>query len=110
MKKVSVILPTYNEAGNIVKLIKALKTQIKKINLTPEIIVVDDDSPDGTAQKCKNQNIKLIVRKNQRGLATAILKGIQNSSGSIIVLMDTDFNHQPQDIPRLLKPILETKR
>jgi len=109
MKKVSVILPTYNEAGNIQKLIAAILKQLKPISVKPEIIVVDDNSPDGTAKKVKNLPVKLIVRKNQRGLATAILKGIKQSTGSIIVIMDTDFNHQPRDLPLLLKPILQKK-
>jgi len=95
MKKVAVILPTYNEAGNIVKLIQAINSQIKKIHLTAEIIVVDDNSPDGTADKLKNYPVKLIVRKNQRGLATAILMGLKHSTAALVVIMDTDFNHRP---------------
>lgn len=109
MKKVSVILPTYNEAGNIVDLIKAILKQLRSIPLTPEIIVVDDNSPDGTAEKVNQLPVKLILRKSQRGLATAIQQGITQSTGHIIVIMDTDFNHQPQDLPRLLKPVINQK-
>ncbi len=114
MKSISVILPTYNEAGNIIKLIKAIIQSLRKLKLQPEIIIVDDDSPDGTAQEVQklvkqNLPVKLLVRKNQRGLATAILHGIKHSTGKIIVFMDTDFNHQPQDLPRLLKPIINNQ-
>lgn len=113
MTFISIILPTYCEAGNIAKLIKALIKHIKLQSKTYklEIIVIDDDSLDGTAQEVQkliNQKlpVKIFVRKNQRGLATAIALGIKKSKGNIIVLMDTDFNHQPKDLPRLLKPIL----
>jgi len=113
MSSVSIILPTYNEAGNIDKLIKALLKQLKSFNKV-EIVVVDDDSPDNTSkvvQKLISQKlpIKLFTRKNTRGLATAILLGIKKSSGKLIVLMDTDFNHQPKDVPKLLKPIIDNQ-
>jgi len=112
MKKISVILPTYNEAGNIVQLIKAINQQIKKLKLAPEIIVIDDNSQDGTADEVlkliKKLPVKLFKRK-KRGLATAIHLGIKKSSGEIIILMDTDFNHKPKDVSRLLKPILKNK-
>ena len=112
MKTISIILPTYNEAGNIVKLINAIVVEVKKLNLKPEIIVVDDNSPDNTHKVVKNLDnsaVKLLVRKNKRGLATAILHGLKKSTGDYIVLMDTDFNHQPKDIKRLLKPLLNQK-
>ena len=112
--KLSVILPTYCEAGNVNKLIKALIKHLKLPNHKLQIVVVDDDSPDGTAQEVQklveqNLPVKLLVRKNQRGLATAIAHGIKKSQGDIIVLMDVDFNHKPQDVPRLLLPILGGK-
>ena len=114
MNSVSVILPTYCESGNINKLIKALVKHLKLSNCRFQIIVVDDDSPDGTAQEVRklvkqNLPVKLLVRKNQRGLGTAIAYGIKKSESDVIVLMDADFNHQPQDVPRLLQPILEGK-
>ena len=114
MKSISIILPTYCEAGNINNLIKDLIKHLKLSNRRLQIIVVDDDSPDGTAQEVKklvkkNLPVELFVRKNQRGLATAIAYGVKKSKGDVIVLMDTDFNHQPKDVPRLLQPILEQK-
>jgi len=111
--RISIILPTYNEAGNIAKLIKAIHTQpgLKPYQL--EFIVVDDNSPDDTATEVKKLTkkipVKLFVRKNIRGLATAILHGLKKSTGKIIVLMDADFNHQPKDVFRLLQRILNQK-
>src|SRR3989344_7995834 len=104
--KWSIILPTYNEAGNIGELIKTIYRQpgLKKYEL--EIVVVDDNSPDGTANAVRSlkggYRVKLFVRQRQRGLATAILYGLNRVKGKIIVLMDTDFNHQPKDIARLV--------
>lgn len=112
MIKASIILPTYNEAGNIVKLISTIANQPNLKPFQLEFIVIDDDSPDGTAEQVKNltdRRIKLIVRKNQRGLATAILKGIKNSTGDIILLMDADFNHRPEDIYKLITPIVKNQ-
>ncbi len=113
MKSLSIILPTYNEAGNISNLIKAIYVEMKKINLKSQFIVVDDNSPDGTAEIAiqfrKKLPVKVLIRKNEKGLATAILHGIKNSKSDLIVLMDADFNHQPKDVVRLLKPILEKK-
>lgn len=73
--------------------------------------MVDDSSPDGTADEvkkliAKKLPVKLIIRKKVHGLASAILTGIYQAKGEIIVLMDTDFNHRPEDIPRLIKPIV----
>jgi len=107
--KISIILPTYNEAGNIGALIKATANLIKT---RIEFIVVDDNSPDGTADEvkkliAKKLPVKLVVRKEVHGLASAILTGIRQAAGDIVVLMDTDFNHRPEDIARLLKPIVK---
>lgn len=107
--KVSVILPTYNEAGNIGKLITTIKDLLGR---EVEFIVVDDDSPDGTGGEVrklitKKLPVKLLVRKRIHGLAGAILAGMRKAKGDLIVMMDTDFNHRPEDLPRLLGPIVK---
>lgn len=78
----------------------------------PRIIVVDDNSPDGTADLVQKSfsgrpEVSLILRKEERGLATAIAAGIEASRTEIIILMDTDFNHHPKDLPRLLEQLPE---
>jgi dolichol-phosphate mannosyltransferase len=105
-RDVSIILPTYNERDNILDLVnRIIRTLEGSVNY--ELIIVDDDSPDGTAEAVKRElaareNIQLHVRNNERGLATAVRKGIELSSGSVIVVMDTDFNHDPKYIPQFL--------
>jgi dolichol-phosphate mannosyltransferase len=105
MKDVSIILPTYNESGNIKPLIESI---IKYISDLPyEIIVVDDDSKDGTGEiasriASSNPNVRIFVRKEEKGLASAIRYGIGKSNGLAVVVMDTDFNHPPFMIPALV--------
>lgn len=106
--KASVILPTYNEAGNIIKLVEAIKHELDLKKISHEIIVVDDSSPDQTgllAQKyfSKLPEVRVIIRNKEKGLATAIRTGIEAAVGEIIVAMDTDFNHEPSLIPRLVE-------
>ena len=110
MKKIktSVILATYNEKENINKLISAILNIFKKNNLECNIVVVDDNSPDKTADIVRkkyrrNKKIKIIVRKNEKGLATAIKRGIEESDGEILVFMDTDFSHDPGLIPKMIR-------
>jgi dolichol-phosphate mannosyltransferase len=103
---ISIIIPTYNEKQNIIALLNEIKKRLVGKNF--EIIIVDDNSPDQTAQAIKtkfkkDKKIKVFVRKNERGLGTAILYGIKKSKGEIIIGMDADFNHPPQIIPNLIK-------
>lgn len=110
--KLSIILPTYNEAGNIKNLIDAIINQEELRRHKKEFIVIDDDSPDETAEQVKQlikkkYPVSLTVRKNTHGLASAILAGLKQAKGELIVLMDTDFNHRPEDISRLLEPIIK---
>lgn len=104
--KVSVILPTYNESGNIIELLQAIIINIPE-KYDYELIVVDDNSPDQTYQIVKdafiyNPKIIPIKRTKDRGLGKSIREGIERSSGDQIIVMDTDFTHDPVEIPRLL--------
>ena len=104
--KVSVILPTYNEAKNIVGLVNTVKKQIVS-PWTCEIIVVDDNSSDGTHAAVESSfrddpGVKAILRTSDRGLAASIRNGIEHASGDYILVMDTDFTHRPEEIPLML--------
>ena len=101
--RVSVVLPTYNESGNIGRLIAAVRDAVEWMT-DLEIIVVDDDSPDGTGAvaAAAGGSVRVIVRKDARGLATAVRRGVEESAGDVIVVMDTDFNHQPEMIPQMI--------
>ena len=99
---VSVILPTFNEKDNIVPLVEKLRSLFRASHRVYEIIVVDDSSPDGTGSTvvqafADDPGIRLITRTEQPGLAYSIREGIERSTGAIVVVMDTDFNHKPAD-------------
>lgn len=113
--QVSIILPTYNESQNILSMLKSIRENIPK-GILAETIVVDDNSPDGTGRlvddyiknlrRFAQDTVNVIHRKTKRGgLASAILHGIQNAKADIIVVMDSDFSHPPQVIPRLLEAL-----
>ena len=104
--KVSIILPTYNEAGNIVSLVEEI-LMVLPSDIQPEIIVVDDDSPDNTGEIARktfesNPAVKILFRTEARCLAKSIRYGIEHTSGEKIIVMDTDFTHNPAEIPRML--------
>lgn len=106
--KVSVILPTYNEKDSILLLIREISDIMSRELLDYEVIIVDDNSPDGTCHLILEEfgndpHVTAIIRMNEKGLASAILHGINNSTGDTLVIMDTDFNHPPNLIPLLIK-------
>jgi dolichol-phosphate mannosyltransferase len=106
--KISIILPTYNECDNIIPLIERT---IKILPQEKEVLVIDDNSPDGTAKLvsdyCKrNSIVRLIIRENERGLCTAVQRGIDEASGDIIVWMDCDLSMPPEKIPELVDRII----
>jgi len=106
---VAIILPTYNEAGNIEKLISTIGT----LKINSMILVIDDSSPDGTANVVKklqqdHKNISLLNRPSKMGLGTAIRDGFNfilslPKQPKYIITMDSDFSHNPWDIPRLFQ-------
>jgi dolichol-phosphate mannosyltransferase len=105
MVEVSIVIPTYNEADNVEKLVSG----IDGLGLDVEVIIVDDSSPDGTgriAEKLKKRYSNLLVlHRKKRGLASAVVEGFGVSKGRIIGVMDADFSHPPDLIPLLIKPL-----
>lgn len=102
MKPVSIILPTLNERENIIPLIKA----INKYFSPAEIIVVDDVSPDGTAElvrayQKKVKNVRLITNPTSLGLTASIQKGVNQAKGKYVAWMDADFSHPPKVLNKL---------
>jgi len=116
--QVSIIIPTYNESENIIQVLKTIGDHLPK-DIATEAIVVDDNSPDGTGKVVEDyindtQNkigytVDVIHRKTKSGLSSAILEGIQHSSGETVVVMDSDFSHPPKIIPQLVEEIKISK-
>jgi dolichol-phosphate mannosyltransferase len=119
---ISIIIPTYNESENILQLIEAIEDNLPHDMFT-ELVVVDDNSPDGTGaivekyihntiiidkpnQGNKQFLVKIIHRYDKNGLISAILEGIASSSAEYILVMDADFSHSPQMIPIMVDELL----
>ena len=106
-KKILIIIPTYNELENLPKLIPAVLSKNQKI----DILIIDDNSPDGTADYViaegnNNPRIKLIKREAKMGLGTAYITGFKyalENNYDYIFEMDADFSHNPKMIPKFLK-------
>jgi dolichol-phosphate mannosyltransferase len=104
-KTVSLIVPTYNEHDNITALFQRLGKALAGYNY--EIVIIDDNSTDGTAELAESLKdeypVKVVVRKDKRGLASAVVDGLSYASGSIIAVMDADLQHPPEVVPDLLE-------
>ena len=103
--KYSLILPCFNEYGNLKLLLPEVLNCFKGCRF--QIIIVDDNSKDNTIKRLKknfkyNKKIKYILRKKNHGLGESIKEGILKSSGNVIIVMDTDFNHRPEDLKYML--------
>mgnify|MGYP006276360061 CR=1 FL=1 len=108
VRSVSVVMPTYNEAGHIVDLVNAVLDAITLSGVSDvEVVVVDDDSPDGTWRLVEDMSkldsrIRLLRRMSDHGLTNSIRDGIACARFDVVVWMDCDFSHPPEKIPQLL--------
>jgi dolichol-phosphate mannosyltransferase len=108
--KFALIIPTLNEAENIGGLIDHVRRVLDPLNIAYEIVVVDDDSKDGTgdvvnALSAQDKRVRLVVRKGQRGLSGAILYGWKNTDADVLGVMDADLQHPPEVLPKLVAAI-----
>jgi glycosyltransferase involved in cell wall biosynthesis len=103
----SVIIPVYNEVGNIKEILK----RVKATKLPSEIIVVDDGSKDGTRDILAGMNgkekVRVILHEKNQGKGAAVRTGISAATGDILLVQDADLEYDPRDYPTLLKPIEE---
>ena len=104
----SVIVPTYNEAGNVAELVARLKAELQDQEY--EVIIVDDDSPDGTWKVASelaapDPRFSVIRRTTDRGLSSAVLTGMAVAKGSVLVVMDGDLQHDPAAIVDLVTAV-----
>jgi len=113
MKKLSIVVPVYNEINTLEKILSRIKAV--EIDLEKEIILVDDYSTDGTRellQKIKEENkenVKVFFHDQNMGKGAALRTGFQHVSGDITLVQDADLEYDPSDYPKLIAPILEGK-
>jgi dolichol-phosphate mannosyltransferase len=109
-EKLALVIPTLCEAGNIGGLLDHVRSVLDPIEIPYEILVVDDDSHDGTGEvvsaiALEDPRVRLLVRKGERGLSGAVLFGWQRTDAAILGVMDADLQHPPELLPQLLAAI-----
>ena len=106
---VSVVIPVFNEELTIGNLIERLKAVMKKTGFKYEIIVVDDRSADKSLEISKSHGVKVFSLKQHLGKGYALRVGFAKAKGEIITTIDSDGSHRPEELPRLLTPLLQNK-
>lgn len=109
---ISVVIPTLREAANLERLIPAIATVLAPTGASWEVIIVDDDSRDGTnavvaRHAAAGHPVRLITRVGERGLSSAVIRGLDEARGTHLVCMDADLSHPPAALPRLLAALDE---
>ena len=108
--QLSVVLPTYNEAGNVAALIESIRGAMGGTSI--EIIVIDDGSPDGTSAVVRelaaaDPRVRLIERAGKQGLSSAVFAGADAANGRYVAVMDADLSHDPEELPDMLAKAIQ---
>jgi len=112
--KLALVIPTLCEAENIAGLIDHVRSVLDPLAIPYEILVVDDDSCDGTGKvvaaiAARDPRVRLLVRHGEKGLSGAILHGWRHSDATVLGVMDADLQHPPELLPELLASILDDR-
>jgi dolichol-phosphate mannosyltransferase len=105
--RATVVVPTFNEAENVEPLVRRICAALPEV----EIVFVDDASKDGTADRVRSlagqYPVRVIERRDERGLSTAVLRGFREARTDVCVVIDADLSHPPEKVPELVKAVEE---
>ena len=109
--KLGLAIPTLNEAENVRPLLDGLSVALARVPIDYELIVVDDDSSDGTAEVAREYSqrdprVRAFVRRGKRGLAGAVLHGWAQTDADLLGVIDADLQHPPEVLPKLIAPVM----
>jgi glycosyltransferase involved in cell wall biosynthesis len=111
MRKLSLIIPVYNESSHLQRFLDTIDNL--ELPIDKELVIVDDCSRDDSGDILRNYTFKsgvqLIFQQRNQGKGAALRTGIEHATGDIIGIQDADFEYETTDIPRLLQPLLENK-
>jgi len=99
----TIIMPAHNEAGRVGAVVRQVRAQYPNA----EVVVVDDASTDDTAAEARDSGAAVVRHPYNKGNGAAVKTGLRNAHGRLVLLMDADGQHRPEDIPRLLAPLAE---
>jgi len=108
--KLSVVMPAYNEQATI----RTIVSRVLAVDLGPvtkELVIVDDGSKDGTREILKeldgNNGVRVLFQPHNQGKGAAVWRGIQESTGDMVIIQDADLEYDPREYPQLIRPILD---
>ena len=106
------VLPTYNERDRIAELVRAIFSACAPHGIELELVIVDDNSPDGTGaiadELARTHRVRVIHRTGKLGLGTAVVAGFEAASARVLGVMDADFSHPPALVPRMFQTFVAT--
>jgi len=105
MNAISVVIPAFNEEAGIAAVIAELRRILEEQQISPEVIVIDDGSTDGTARNALSAGARLLQHRSNRGYGAALKSGIANASNELIVITDADGTYPAEYIPKLLEQL-----
>jgi len=108
-KLLSIIIPVFNEESTIGNIIDRVKAAAEQTGLRNEVIVVDDCSHDGSLERAEGHGVRLYSLKMHLGKGYALRAGFAKSKGDIVVTIDSDGSHRPEELSELLSPILKNR-
>nr|MBP6717150.1 glycosyltransferase [Acidobacteriota bacterium] len=108
----TIVVPTYNERARLEELVDAVLASAAKARLALEIVIVDDNSPDGTGvlaeELAKTRPMQVVRRAGKMGLGTAVVAGFAVANAPVVGVMDADFSHPPALVPVLYRAMQST--